>query len=147
MKLPGCTSCENIWRLKDVNYFRKTFHLIRLTGFRIRLCTFQVATNVTSLQENYWCWYHTNANFWSCMDVASNLWTFLLQKWPWHRCFPMNFAKNLRTPLFLLQNIFGRLLLELQQVIVTNGCSSYMKTITDIRYQWVRNILNKIDTK
>ena len=33
----------------------------------------------------------------------------LLKKRPWHRCFPVNFVKFLRTP--FLQNIFGRLLL------------------------------------
>ena len=29
----------------------------------------------------------------------------LLKKWPWHRCFPVNFAKLLRTP--FLQNTSG----------------------------------------
>ena len=33
----------------------------------------------------------------------------LLKKRPWHRCFPVNFAKFLRTP--VLQNTSGRLLL------------------------------------
>ena len=33
----------------------------------------------------------------------------LLKKRPWHRCFPVNFAKFLRTP--FLQNTSGRLLL------------------------------------
>ena len=35
----------------------------------------------------------------------------LLIKRPWHRCFPLNSAKFLRTP--FLQNISGRLLLYL----------------------------------
>ena len=33
----------------------------------------------------------------------------LLKKWLWHRCFPMNFAKFLRTP--FLQNACGQMLL------------------------------------
>ena len=36
----------------------------------------------------------------------------LLKKRLWHRCFPMKFVKFFRTP--FLQNIFGRLLLELE---------------------------------
>ena len=35
----------------------------------------------------------------------------LLKKRPWHRCFPVNFAKFLRTS--FLQNTSGRLLLEI----------------------------------
>ena len=34
----------------------------------------------------------------------------LLKKRPWHRCFPVNFARFLRTP--FLQNTSGRLLLD-----------------------------------
>ena len=34
----------------------------------------------------------------------------LSKKRPWHRCFPVNFAKFLRTS--FLQNTFGRLLLK-----------------------------------
>ena len=34
----------------------------------------------------------------------------LLKKRLWHRCFPVNFAKFLRTP--FLQNTYGRLLLN-----------------------------------
>ena len=37
----------------------------------------------------------------------------LLKKKLWHRCFPVNFAKFLRTP--FLQNISGRLLLHFQE--------------------------------
>ena len=33
----------------------------------------------------------------------------LSKKWLWHRCFPVNFAKFLRTP--FLQNTSGRLVL------------------------------------
>ena len=36
---------------------------------------------------------------------------------------------------------------ELQWLIATDVCYSDMETITNIDYQWVRNILNKIDTK
>ena len=36
---------------------------------------------------------------------------FYYKKKLWHRCFPVNFAKFIRTP--FLQNIFGRLLLTL----------------------------------
>ena len=38
----------------------------------------------------------------------------LLKKRLWHRCFPMNFAKFLRTP--FLQNTSGRLVLERKSV-------------------------------
>ena len=38
---------------------------------------------------------------------------------PWHRCFPVNFAKSLRTP--FLQNTSGRLLLVISYCIVKNG--------------------------
>ena len=37
----------------------------------------------------------------------------LLKKWPWYRCFPVNFVKFLRTP--TLQNTFGRLLLKFKR--------------------------------
>ena len=37
----------------------------------------------------------------------------LLKKRPWHRCFPLNFAKFLRAP--FLQNTSGRLLLPLEE--------------------------------
>ena len=39
----------------------------------------------------------------------------LLKKKPWHRCFPVNFAKRLRTP--FLQNTSRRLLLEIDQFV------------------------------
>ena len=45
--------------------------------------------------------YHMNSSFSACNFI---------KKETWHRCFPMNFAKFLRTP--LLQNISGRLLLN-----------------------------------
>ena len=45
--------------------------------------------------------------------VASLRPATLLKKGLWHRCFPMNFAKFLRTP--FSQNTFGRLLLEIYQ--------------------------------
>ena len=38
---------------------------------------------------------------------------FLLKKWLWHRCSPVNFAKFLKTP--FLQNTSGRLLLCLSK--------------------------------
>ena len=38
----------------------------------------------------------------------------LLKKRLWHRCFPVNFAKFLRTP--FLQNTSGRLLLQIAEV-------------------------------
>ena len=41
--------------------------------------------------------------------VAGLTRTTLLKKRLWHRCFPVNFAKFLRTP--FLQNTSGRLLL------------------------------------
>ena len=41
----------------------------------------------------------------------------LLKKTPWHRCFPVNFAKFLRTP--FLQNTPGRLLLSCQNVTIS----------------------------
>ena len=40
----------------------------------------------------------------------------LLKKRLWHRCFPVNFAKFLRTP--FLQNTSGRLLLLNMRVII-----------------------------
>ena len=39
-----------------------------------------------------------------------------LKKRPWHECFPVNFAKFLRTP--LLQNTSGRLLLYAAEILV-----------------------------
>ena len=41
----------------------------------------------------------------------------LLKKSLWHRCFPVNFAKFLRTP--FLQNPSGRLLLKSQKPLTT----------------------------
>ena len=45
----------------------------------------------------------------------------LLKKGLWHRCFPVNFVKFLKTP--LLQNTSGRLLLH---QVSTLGESSYL---------------------
>ena len=44
----------------------------------------------------------------------------LLKKKLWHRCFPVNFVKVLRTP--FLQNIFGRLLPNLTNRINLKFC-------------------------
>ena len=41
----------------------------------------------------------------------------LLEKRLWHRCFPVNFAKSLRTP--FLQNTSGRLLLYVTKIILS----------------------------
>ena len=49
----------------------------------------------------------------------------LLKKRLWHRCFPVNFAKFLRTP--FLQNTSGRLLLFLLE-INSDFTYSYLKT-------------------
>ena len=43
--------------------------------------------------------------------VAGRMSATLLKKRLWHRCFPVNFVKFLRTP--FLQNTFGRLLFKL----------------------------------
>ena len=43
--------------------------------------------------------------------------TTLLKKRLWHRCFPANVAKFLRTPCF--QNTFGRLLLSVSEMMKT----------------------------
>ena len=49
----------------------------------------------------------------------------LLKKRLWHRCFPVNFAKFLRTPFW--QNFSGRLLLELavKENCVEKTCGSH----------------------
>ena len=44
--------------------------------------------------------------------------TTLLKERPWHRCFPVNFAKFLRTPFSL--NTSGRLLLDKQHFLAGN---------------------------
>ena len=46
--------------------------------------------------------------------VAGLRTTTLLQKRPWHKCFPINFAKFLRTA--FLQNISGQLLLSMGSI-------------------------------
>ena len=43
----------------------------------------------------------------------------LLKKRLWHRCFPVNFVKFLRTP--FLQNTFGQLLLVMEITFVSNS--------------------------
>ena len=44
----------------------------------------------------------------------------LLKKRLWHRCFPVNFVKFLRTP--FLQNTFGRLLLKILTLSIVFVC-------------------------
>ena len=53
----------------------------------------------------------------------------LLKKRPWHRCFPVNFAKFLRTS--FLQNTSGRLLLEIirENFFFSNGAVLFPKKI------------------
>ena len=51
----------------------------------------------------------------------------LLKKSLWHRCFPVNFAKFLRTP--FLQNISGRLLLYFEEIIKND--------FTQLRAEWL----------
>ena len=49
-------------------------------------------------------------------NKVAGLWRgILLKKTLWHRCFPVNFAKFIRTP--FLQNTTGRLLLNLAYVL------------------------------
>ena len=57
--------------------------------------------------EAYFTYYHTKAVVWRCSASPATL----LKKRLWHRCFPLNFAKFLRTP--FLQDTSGRLLLDL----------------------------------
>ena len=56
--------------------------------------------------------------------------TILLKKRLWHSCFPVNFAKFLRTP--FLQNTFGRLLLitAIQCMLFPVYLSLYVKKMT-----------------
>ena len=46
-------------------------------------------------------------------NKVAGLPTTLLKKRLWHRCFPVNFAKFLRTP--FLENTSGRLLLSIRR--------------------------------
>ena len=50
--------------------------------------------------------------------------TILLKKRLWHRCFPVNFVKFLRTS--FLQNTSGRLFLLLQNIFSTDTRSFYI---------------------
>ena len=67
----------------------------------------------------------------------------LLKKRLWHRCFPMNFVKYLRTP--FLQNTSGRLLLtkeELTKMVLEyqnkfdNMLSNINTELTSLRDSW-----------
>ena len=51
----------------------------------------------------------------------------LLKKKIWHRCFPVNFAKFLRTP--FLQNTSGWLLLLLQIVLIIRAATTCADTV------------------
>ena len=78
----------------------------------------------------------------------------LLKKKLWHRCFPMNSAKFLRT--FFLQNTFGRLLLilfvacflyfPLSKISATKkGASCEKSWLVENRFNWISN--NRISFK
>ena len=77
----------------------------------------------------------------------------LLKKKLWHRCFPVNSAKFLRTP--FLQNTFGRLLLilfvacflyfPLSKISATKGASCEKSRLVENRLNWISN--NRISFK
>ena len=68
----------------------------------------------------------------------------------WHRCFPVNFGKFLRTPFFtehlrwllLLQDISGRLLLILKKLNIQtfNSNNSILINIVGTLYLMIRNL-------
>ena len=57
----------------------------------------------------------------------------LLKKRLWHRCFPVNFVKFLRTP--FLQNTFGRLLLTCDQNLTLKINSSNLSVVFMFSFQ------------
>ena len=61
--------------------------------------------------------------------VADGACNFIKKERLWHRCFPMNFAKFLRTP--FLQNTPGRLLLEIR-TLVRNELMSHVTNVTNV---------------
>ena len=65
---------------------------------------------------------------------------------PWHRCFPVNFVKILRTP--FLQNTSGRVLLELEKIELIMKEPVQERFIPDaetvLRRYYVKKILLKI---
>ena len=60
--------------------------------------------------------------------------TTLLKKRLWHRCFPVNFAKFLRTP--FLQNTSGRLLLNLTKarLDLLTKVSKYVNSLSNVDF-------------
>ena len=57
----------------------------------------------------------------------------LLKKRPWHRCFPRNFAKFLRTP-FLIEHLWPLLLISVEKLLMIDVCNHH-KTFTTINKQ------------
>ena len=67
-------------------------------------------------------------------DKVSGLWpATLLKRRLWHRCFPVNFTKFLRTP--FLQNTYGRLLLL--------SLTFYLNLLTQVKFE-IQLILKKL---
>ena len=111
--------CQISKRLQAVNYFCKKLHLRRLAGFRIRFWyqrhNVNPAQNFQSEDHNPAKENRKEMNLMKEMPehgLEFYLWyipdkkqkqqsTTLLRMKLWHRCFPLNFAKYLRTTYYL----------------------------------------------
>ena len=126
---------QNSQQLLAVNNFHEKLHLRCSTGFWIRIWLKSYKSNViikfmcfllefaafiyfcTAPEVFYKKGVHRNFTKFTGKHLCQSIFfnkvaghcNFIKMKL-WHRCFPMNFAKFLRTP--FLQNTSGRLLLE-----------------------------------
>ena len=113
----------SLWKiiLHDINSlsFKKEYILIRFSTWRTAPWTCSQKINVNWQKQPPEAFVlknfakFTGKHLWQslCFNKVAGLRpATLFKKRPWHRCFPVNFAKFLRTP--FLQNTSGRLLLN-----------------------------------
>ena len=122
-----CKQSKGSWSSKDQLHRFINFQSPSLT-LLVNIIYLKVNQHSEHILCQYSLWFQSSPEFRSrhrmCAIEKVVLKNFaILKKRPWHKCFPLNFAKFLRTP--LSQNSSGRLLLY----FIKQGQACLMKTI------------------
>ena len=94
--------------------------------------------NLLNFKEHLMLQNTSTGCFWAASVVVGSGCNFI-KKRLWHRCFPVNFAKFLRTP--FLQNTSGRLLLNPSTIPDINSETNPPPTIINVVCKYLRQVL------
>ena len=119
-----------VYKEMKIHFLLETLGFAQMTPFHttfVEITSMKYPTNVQKQPPEMSCKRRCSQKFakFTVKHLCQNLFfnkvgslrpATLLKKRLWHRCFPVNFAKFLRTP--FLQNISGRLLLKLLESLL-----------------------------